>query len=409
MKDGRKMEDRRLRGAARIIDGIRGQIIRGALCPGAAIPSHLSLAKRYGISTVAVQNGLNALSSQGFVEARPRVGTFVAKNPPHLNDYALVFCSDPALAPPASGRSWTRYHVALTNEALRLQKETGKRILHFHGIDEHADSEDRVRLESYVESQRVAGIIFTTAPFLLRGSPILTQPGIPRVAVSSAPEPGVDMLVVNYDFTLWYAKALDFLAGQGRRRVATLGLSSATGHHLMMEACLRRLLPERGMLTKSRWLQLASIRNPDTARRICELLMADHERPDGLLITDDNFVEPALAGIAAAGIRMPEDLDIVAHANFPWTPSLALSARLLGYDIGSVLRTCIEHIDLCRRGESDTAVSLVQPVWHEEYVRQADGNLNTGARLARSTPGGLTSHAGSTPVFDCRQVDPNQT
>ena len=47
-----------------------------------------------------------------------------------------------------------------------------------------------------------------------------------------------------------------------------------------------------------------------------------HDRPDALVITDDNLVPAATAGVLAAGRRVPADLEVVAHANFPHvTPS----------------------------------------------------------------------------------------
>ncbi len=362
----------RRRGSALVRESIREEIVGGRLPPGSSLPPQLELARRFGVSNITVQQALSQLAGQGFLDVRPRVGTFVAVRPPHLNNYALVFCADPASPPPRSGRPWTRHYLALANEATRIQQQTGKRLHAFHGVDEHVDGEDSRRLLGYIETQRLAGIIFVTAPFLLHGSPILERPGLPRIAIASRPEPGVEMAALNHDTAEWYRRALDWLAERGCRRVATLGLSSATrGNQAFDETWLPPLLAERGMETRPRWRQLASIRNPDTARLIAELLMHDAERPDALLVNDDNFVEPALAGVAAAGVRVPEELAVVAHANFPWTPSLALPARLLGYDTGEVLGTCLDYIDRRRRGEDLARCRVVKPLWQEEYPAAA--------------------------------------
>ena len=38
------------------------------------------------------------------------------------------------------------------------------------------------------------------------------------------------------------------------------------------------------------------------------------ERPDGLVIWDDNLVDSALSGIVAAGVRVPDEVSVCAAA-----------------------------------------------------------------------------------------------
>jgi DNA-binding LacI/PurR family transcriptional regulator len=120
------------------------------------------------------------------------------------------------------------------------------------------------------------------------------------------------------------------------------------------------------MTTLPRWRQIVSMSNPDGARLAVELLMADRERPDALLINDDNFVEPAVAGLVAAGVRVPEELTVVGHANFPLPPPKALPVRLLGYDQRAMLRAAIDLIDRCRSGETPSQSITLPPLWEEE-------------------------------------------
>lgn len=357
-----------LRGGARVRETIRGAIVSGRLKPGTLLPSHLELARRFGVSNVTVQQALSQLAGQGFLDVRSRVGTYVHLYPPHLNHIALAFVSDPHLSPPHSGRPWTRHYAALAHASARLQQQLGRRFYSFHGVDEHAAGSDRERLLHGMERQQFAGVVFTTIPLHLRESPILTMPGFPRVAIASQVTAGLDT-VLTHSFDAWCVRALDWLAQQGRRRVATLGLSSPLpGAIAAAEHTFERRLAERGMMSLPRWRQLASIRNPDTARRIAELLLNDRERPDALLITDDNFVEPALAGVAGSGVRVPADLTIVAHANFPLAPNRALPARFLGYDTAAVLTAGIGAIDALRRGESVPELIEIEPFWEEDLA-----------------------------------------
>ena len=61
------------------------------------------------------------------------------------------------------------------------------------------------------------------------------------------------------------------------------------------------------------------------------------QRPDGLIITDDHLVEHATAGLRAIGLLSPEELEIVAHCNYPAMPKAGRPVRWLGFDA----RACV--------------------------------------------------------------------
>jgi DNA-binding LacI/PurR family transcriptional regulator len=96
------------------------------------------------------------------------------------------------------------------------------------------------------------------------------------------------------------------------------------------------------------------------------------DRPDGLIVADDNMVEHATAGLVAAGAKVGEELDVVAHCNFPWAGPTVLPLKRLGYDARTVLQTCIELIDRQRRGESVPAVTRIEAKFEEEVQPMTD-------------------------------------
>ncbi|WP_416968105.1 GntR family transcriptional regulator [Streptomyces sp. 4F14] len=61
---------------ARVIADMRERIIRGAVGPGAPL-SEIALAQEFGVSRTPVREALKQLQTEGLVEIRPRVGTFV--------------------------------------------------------------------------------------------------------------------------------------------------------------------------------------------------------------------------------------------------------------------------------------------------------------------------------------------
>ncbi len=61
---------------ARVISEMRERIISGAVLPGINL-SELALADEFGVSRTPVREALKQLQTEGLVEIRPRVGTFV--------------------------------------------------------------------------------------------------------------------------------------------------------------------------------------------------------------------------------------------------------------------------------------------------------------------------------------------
>ena len=344
-----------------VVRVLRTNILNGRWLPGSQLPPRLELLRSLKTTPVTLHHAVQRLVNDGFLRTAAGSGTFVAELPPHLNTYAVVFIYDPTNW--FDRQNWSRYFQALTQGAIRLQQETGKQLLMFHGIDQHADSEDRMRLIAHIERQRLAGVIFTNNPFQLEGTPILDQPGIPRVAVMAAggnQYPHVSS--VDFDGAMWVDKALDYLAAEGRRRVAMIDFGMGPD----FEARVQAGLAARGMVSHRRWRQCVSLRNAEGATNAVELLMNDRERPDALLVEDDNFVEQAVAGLVAAGVNVPLEVAVVGHANFPVAPAKLLPMRLLGYDANLFMRTAVDLIDRQRQGEKVPRETTLPALWEEE-------------------------------------------
>ena len=93
------------------------------------------------------------------------------------------------------------------------------------------------------------------------------------------------------------------------------------------------------------------------------------DRPDGLVITNDNLVDDAIAGLVAEGINVPDDLEVVAHCNFPWPPVKIMPIQRLGLDVRAVLRLGIDLIDRRRAGKKIPKVVTVPAVWEHNVGR----------------------------------------
>lgn len=354
-----------------IVTRLRRDIVEGRLAPGTQIPLRTEIEQEFAASPLTVQKALDQLKEEGFVHSKGRLGTFVKEEPPHLSRYAVIFP-----AHPFQGQQWRRFWTAISNEILALAAHEDRDITIYHGVDGHTDSVDYQNLQNDVCAHRLAGLIFAISPERFLNTPLLDEPGMPRVAITGRTDlSGVQ--AVALDPHSWIDKALDELAAQGRRRVALIG---GGAYLIYQREYFLSALAKRGMTTQPYWMQILDLAMPETAVACVQLLMHSRgvEPFDSLLVTDDNLVEHATAGILASGARVPEDVSVVAHCNFPWPTPSTIPVKRLGYDARTLMTTCLELVDRGRQGEKTPVVTSVEAVWeHEAHKSPHAGSSET--------------------------------
>ena len=338
----------------RIGDALRQQIVHGELAPGARLPTQVQLIEQFGVSGVTVQRAINNLTREGFICTRGRNGTFVAANPPHLSNYGLVFMDQ---ADRDTHRS--RYHEMLESQAFRLQREVDRRVTVFNGISGHADDEGTRQLLADVRAHRMAGLMLVD-PDTLEDNPLLEEQAIPRVAVMSC-EVELPCPIVCPDIAGMIDLGLDTLVSAGRHRIAILTTGPIYRKH---RAHLLTAIKRLPITVHDRWIQVTPHDLPEAVRNMVLLLMAsgNSERPDGIFILDDNLAEAASTGLIEAGVRVPQDVSIVAHCNFPWLAPSVLPVTRVGFDTQAILDQALGVIDIQRRGMAPVAVTRAQAI-----------------------------------------------
>ena len=331
----------------RVVEALRASILAGALPAGGRIPSRKVLQERFAVASVTMQLAIDRLVADGFLQARGNQGTFVVDHIPSVNHYALV-------SPFAATQPRVQFWRALVNEARMVSRTSQRRISIYHRVDGTPESADHQRLLRDLRHQRLAGIVFAVNTFQLDDTPLLTIPHVPRIAIMSGPRKHVAAAVL--DDANWINKALDHFAAHRRTRVAVLSVPGTEG---IFRKRVMAGLASRGLTTKPYWWHTIDQSHAEGAQAIAHLLLnsGQCERPDALLVTDDNLVEHATAGMVAAGAHVPRDVEVIVHGNFPWLTPAATPVRRLGYDAREVLAGCLEWIDATRSGaESGQAV-----------------------------------------------------
>jgi DNA-binding LacI/PurR family transcriptional regulator len=345
-----------------LLNELRRRILAGELAPGAQLPTRLELAQELQASPHTLHRAVDILRREGFVRTRARKATYVAEHLPNRFHYAMVFGSRPL-----PHGAWNRFFQALANAATRYDgSESEPRRISVHvGVDNHADNREMKSLLHALDSQSLAGLIFPEEPYGsgMAETPLMTRPGIPRVAFRALPlEPDTAAVAFGGAFL---EKALDHLAAQGCRRIAVLGNSGSA----MGEESAAAAIRGRGMILRPHWFLMLPAERPECARKVVHLLLhgGQAERPDGMLVADDNLVEHAQRGIVDAGVRVNEELQLVLHCNFPAPAPNVLPARRLGYDVRAALTACLELMEEVRQG-IPPGVRVVPAVFEDELM-----------------------------------------
>ncbi len=354
-----KVSEKRSAARDRVIITLRQQIADGGLAPGTRLPIRSSLENRFKVSHVTMQRAIDTLMRDGFIQSRGKLGTFVTESPPFLHNYALAFPFHPG------STHWNKFWTALAHEAVVLQQSGDLKIpLYYNVLEGDPSSGHYQALVRDIREHRLGGIIFSSSPHLLEHTPLLDHPGIPRVATAGNPQRFPMMWTVGLDANSFVNKAFDYLAGRGRKRIAILSVPGLMPHANLPDY-FAASAEAHGLTLRECWRQYVAQSAPKSSQNIIQLLLDGPAgtRPDAVLIADDNLLESATAGFLKAGVRLGEDIDVVAHANFPIAGSSGLPIKMLGYDARDVLARCVEAIDRQRAGEREQQHLKVEAVW----------------------------------------------
>ena len=333
-----------------ILAELRNDIVEGRLALGAKLPTHVELAQRFSVSNVTIQRALDRLVHEGFIATNGRRGTFVTPRPPHVSRYAMVFPTGPVTD---ERWAWSRFWNSIIHEAARAKGEQGRDVTVYHDVNPLANSDDYFKLVDDIAAHRLAGMILMV-PHVTVNAPLPGSEKLPRVGVGSTGG-CADVDVVG--LADMRDAALARLAACGKKRVAVISSElpkpSAT-------AAWIDLIASHGMASRPHWIHGVSPNAAPWSRNLARLLVSGpaSDRPDGLFITDDNLVEYVTAGLVDADVRVPADLEVVAHCNFPWVTPSVIRAQRLGFNVRDLMRHCLEAIDARRRGETPDSISL---------------------------------------------------
>lgn len=286
-------------------DGLREAIVSGYYRPGDTLPSYRELAPLLDVSEIVTKAAIKQLAAEGLVSARPRIGTVVRDLGEKLwkgrvllvtrNDgcgyYNNVFAS--VLRGLLANDGWLCSPVSV-----KWPYRTGCADL----------SELKVMI---AHSVSLAVVIF--------GNPaaekMLSEAGVPFVAMgdkSPARQRGC-VGCIHYDRAAVGSQFADACREAGVKRVVQMGMIDFDD--------VRNALREAGIVGESlvvneprRTLTLDFFSEAGRDA-MAKFLKSGRALPDAFYFTDDYICAGALAALADAGVRAPQDVRVATWAN----------------------------------------------------------------------------------------------
>lgn len=314
-----------------VLADLRRRIAVGDLVPGTRLPTWDELAISYGVGRPTLMRAMTELRDDGFVVSDSTRGSYVAPEPPCRRRIALVFGTGPDEQ--AQG-GWTRFWQALEEEARLSAVRDGWDLVVYHRVDALHGSPGMTALEADIAAHRLAGVVMSPHGRLFHLVPRLAG-RVPVVQVGSRYGAG--------ETPSW---SLD-IAGQRQRCAALLRAAGATRVALLCTetsepAAWRQALDDAGLGGEPWWQFTSFIAGERMTANLVRLICS--QRPDGLVITDDNLVPGAVLGLREAGVRIGTDLHVAAHCNWPFPAERVEPLLHVGFDLGRMLREAVAAV-----------------------------------------------------------------
>lgn len=278
---------------------------------GQRLPTERQLSERFAVSVVTVREALRSLAQEGLVKRRHGSGTYVTdrRQQQHVGVYAEMDIFHPRIS-----YIWLR----LIRQLRLFFQDHGFRVRLYLGYLQPGNEPDEPTCLDFVEDAlrgRLCGVATIATPSHPRWMEPLREQGVPVVG-------GIDDYAygVGTDPAQEVRAGIRYLLERGRRRIALLGWKSPRQPQGQKDVYLdtfQSVMTEFGASIRQSWIRrdLFPVLPGAGWSAFREVWSARTEKPDGLLVSDDVLFQDVSAAIMESGIRVPEQLLVVTHAN----------------------------------------------------------------------------------------------
>ncbi len=303
------------------------QIGRGRWTPGEALDSERDLLEELGVSRTTLRDALNLLAREGIVVRKHRSGTFLAQVP-KAGTVAIVASSDHLTSPEGY---WYR---RLFEEARELVEASGRRAVLSVGYGKTTDefvSSVRLLEKSFLDDTAGVLSLMNLGPLESR----LAEAGVCSVTIEAFE---CSKYCVVLDYPQMVETAVRTLKDRGYNDFALMCQEWPEDKlSVRVQGELVRLCKSAVGFNDDRLVTFPYSSNSRHAYEAFKEWWARKDRPGAIFFFDDTICDVASRAMLELGIKVPEDLAVITHANmgkkflFPvpltgveWNPKLVV-------------------------------------------------------------------------------------
>jgi len=303
------------------MDELELEIKRGKYALGERLPSFQELSKSLRVNHLTIRKGVQALAGKGLLEVRPRVGVFVAARPRPVHKkmrQIVLGCRQYMLQTAERHPALAAYVAGAHRKAWGQPVSIQTMFHHRHKLAEE--------LGGVILSQQVDGFIATGGGVSEADAEFFRAHQIPFIHCGTRPHPSEWAVSVCYSMGRLLQQSIEHLRQMGHQRIAFLcwelsGDDGAIRRDFTRLAFDHRLGDPRELLVlvdnpegNARWEQI-------------ENFFDLKPLPSAVVVFDEFMADILLAGCDRRGIKVPDDLSVVAlNDSMPFGHRVPLTA-----------------------------------------------------------------------------------
>lgn len=287
-----------------IVDTLTKEVVN-SMASGQRLRSESQLARRFGVALATVREALCALAERGLIERRHGSGTYVTDRN-QRQPIGLLVSIDPRYQ-----LTYSAVHRVQRLGAILTGRGFPVRTYMFVKPEGDQDREDPTYASFLddISEHRLCGVISVQGPADRRWVELAQHRGIPSINGESCRVGGDGPDMVR--------QGVRYLAGKGRRRIALMGWFQPGLSDDGIREAFRATVRDTGSTTHDPWIRGEMHPTSPGAgyEEFREIWSSVPEKPDGLLVVDDILFQDVTVAILDHGIRVPDQLRVVASAN----------------------------------------------------------------------------------------------
>lgn len=326
---------------ARTCELLRRDILQGVYLPGAMLPPHRTLGKRYGVAQATASAAVGRLVHEGLAVTFHGRGSFVSDE---VNSSQRII--DLVRPQPPLNRDDRSGELTWMQE-FNLACQTENLIARWH----HVSGDEACRPDKLAAQLAESNGVIVQGHFSTSLAYALHRQGIPVVALPWSSEPAhVPTLFpqVTFDRTQVGYLAARHMAGLGYERIAFVGISSFSAN-TRMNGYLRALR-ELDLPLSVKWMVHAKRGDELDLREELSRVLAQEDRPEAFCCYTDTMARNVVNELLHEGFKIPEDIAVIACDDGVEAVAGPVAITSVGAPIAEICQKAVELISAIEPG-----------------------------------------------------------